>query len=341
MSERIKICFEIYRKRALFIQCVREYFLANGYLEVETPVISPFLLPEPSIEVFRTDYIDPDERRFPCYLIPSPELWMKRLVAAGSGNIFQITKCFRNIESVGIQHNPEFSMCEWYTVNADYLDSMVCIEALLAYINKRLPEIPSGILDVPPRRMSVKEAFERFCNMDLDSFIGTDIEGKREAAGRTGIILSEDDTEEQLFNKLFLTFVEPNLPAASPLILYDYPHCVPVFAKKKAGTRYYERWELYMGGMEIANCFSEETDMKRIRSFIRSETERKKKCRILHAVDVDLPAHFRKDVPPFSGVALGLDRLFMVLFNRNSIGDVMFFPFSQFNEINRMEEEEE
>jgi lysyl-tRNA synthetase class 2 len=333
--------FDIFRKRACFLQSIRDFFSWKKYLEVETPILSPFLLPEPSIEVFKTEYRESEGEKVPCYLIPSPELWMKRLITMGSGNIYQITKCFRNGESLEPIHNPEFTMCEWYTVNATYMDSMDMIQELLTFLYENLPFRTVFKIEADFLRLSMKEAFTRYGEIDLDAFIQTDMSGKRRIAERHGIACAPDDTEEHLFNKLFLTLIEPELPDHKPVILYDYPLFIPVCAIRKKNSHYCERWELYMEGKEIANCYSEETDPDRIQSFIERETERKNQCYVIHTIDRDLVNNFRKKIPPFTGVALGLDRLFMVLLNSENIGDVMFFPFSRIAGKKYMEKEEE
>ncbi len=126
---------ELLRSRARFTRRSRRFFLERGYLEVETPLLAPALIPEPALEVFRTEWIDPRclaAREL--FLVPSPELWMKRLLARGSGSLFQICKSFRNFEALGRYHNPEFTMLEWYTVDADYMDSADLTDELLAYL---------------------------------------------------------------------------------------------------------------------------------------------------------------------------------------------------------------
>jgi lysyl-tRNA synthetase class 2 len=331
---------DIAKKRASFLRCIRDFFSRKKYLEVETPVLSPFLLPEPSLEVFETVYRESDGGNIPCYLIPSPELWMKRLVTMGSGNIYQITKCFRNGESAGNLHNPEFTMCEWYTIHATYMDSMDVVEELLTFVHENLPFTPAVKIEAPFLRLSMREAFKQYARMDLDAFVRTDMPGKTHIAEQYGIAPASDDTEEQLFNKLFLTLVEPGLPHHTPVILYDYPLLIPVCARRKKNTFYCERWELYMGGKEIANCYSEETNPDILQSFISSETERKNRCHILHSIDQGLVESFRKKIPPFTGVALGLDRLFMVLLNSETIGEVILFAFSGIAGMKYMEKEE-
>ena len=121
-------------RQSRFGEAVREFFRTAGYAEVDTPVLSPFLIPEPAIEVFQTEYLPPKGAARPMWLAPSPELWMKRLLAAGSGDIFQVSRCFRNCEYGGPHHNPEFRLLEWYTVGAGYMDSIAVTEALFDHL---------------------------------------------------------------------------------------------------------------------------------------------------------------------------------------------------------------
>lgn len=311
----------ILKRRALFIQQTREFFIHNGYLEVDTPILSPYLLPEPSIEVFRTLHLTPGMTE--SYLIPSPEIWMKRLLACGSGSIFQITKSFRNVEFPGRHHNPEFTLLEWYTVEHDYRDSIGIVEGLLQFLQKGL-ELGST-WGVPIPRISMKEAFSRYADANLDELL--EEEPMRLAALQAGIPISESDGWQELFHKLFLMKVEPSLADYDAVIVYDYPAAIPTTAKAAFG--YAERWELYIGGVEVANCYTEATDPEAMERFLREEAMRKEECRVQHRVDWEFAELFKKGFPPCSGVALGMDRLFMLICGAKSIGEVILFPFKE------------
>lgn len=322
MNEKVAII----RKKSKFLHIIRDFFAANNYLEVETPHLSPFLLPEPAIEVFKTEYLDGYGNTISCYLIPSPELWMKRLLARGFGNIYQLTRCFRNGESVGTLHNPEFTMCEWYSVDFDYMDSLAFTEELFLYIAENVDFELSVDITPPFIRMSMKEAFRSYAKVDLDEFLSHPAEHilwKRLNRMKTKI-----PDKEELFNTLFLTYVEPCLPKEKPVVLYDYPACIPTFAKKKDSTPYYQRWELYISGHETANCYTEETDPYILKELFKNESERKKNALIPHKIDQEFLHSFDTPFPPCSGVALGIDRFFMTIMNIKSIEGVILFPFS-------------
>jgi lysyl-tRNA synthetase class 2 len=320
---------------------IRGFFAGEGYLEADTPLLSPFLIPESHIEVFRTRYLHPSGRATEMYLVPSPELWMKRLLAMGAGNLFQITRSFRNCESLGEHHNPEFTMLEWYTVEADYLDSISITERLFDCLLRRLPS-PSPFryqgqpieLHPPFARITMEEAFRRYAGLELAGCLS--LPRLRAEARRRDIPCPEDDPWDDLFHRIFLTLVEPCLPRHRPVVLLDYPGTLPTLARKRPGTPFAERWELYVGGLEVANCYTEETDPRRLAEFIRAERRRKAAgCRVRHRPDTGLPRALRRSMPRCTGVALGVDRLLMLLLDQKSIEGVVFFPFSAIMAANR------
>jgi len=317
---------ELLQKRARFIQTLRNYFIEKNYLEVETPLLAPFLIPEPCLEIFKTQFLTPQKQPVPLYLIPSPELWMKRLLAEGSGNIFQICKCFRNGELPSRIHNLEFTMLEWYTVDSNYYHAMKQIEDLLFYLVEVLKiSSPKSILGEevylkPPfLQLSMNNAFINTLKFTLDTV--QNIGALKAQAGKHGITVSSKDSWEQIFNKLFLTFIEPDLAKHKPVLLFDYPKQIPTLAKIKSGTPYVQRWELYIAGVEIANCYTEETNFQTVEKFFKSESIRKQKCRVRHKIDWQFADYFKKDFPACSGVALGVDRLFMVLHGFTSLSN--------------------
>ena len=314
-------------RQAGFSESVRTYFRTSGYAEVDTPVLSPYLIPEPAIEVFQAAYLPPSGPPRPMWLAPSPELWMKRLVAAGAGDIFQISRSFRNCEYPGPHHNPEFRLLEWYTVGAGYLDSIGRTEGLFEHL---LSLRGSGSRDsrlAPPfLRMTMEEAFQRYAEIDL-ARCGDSL-GMRTAGEAKGVSMTGSPSWEQAFHIVFLTLVEPRLPRGKPLVLLDYPALVPTTARRRAGTPWAERWELYVDGVEIANCYTEETDPAALASLVRNEEERRKGCRTSHEIDRGFAALFPPGFPTCSGAALGLDRLEMVFAGEKSLEGVIFFPFS-------------
>jgi len=321
--------------RALTMQAVRSHLAHSGYLEVDTPLLSPTLIPESHLEVFETRFAHPDRESRPLYLIPSPEIWIKRLLAEGAGNLFQLGKSFRNGESLSRLHEPEFTMLEYYTVDAGYMESIEVTERLVralldatgeaaaAYRVARGLEPVAPALETPFERISVSEAFERFGGVSA-RYLG-EVEVLHHIARRHGMRTREHDSYEELFNRLFVHLVEPELPRNRGVVLYDYPADVPTLARQKEGTPWSERWELYLGGVETANCYTEERDPRRIRSFFASEGARKSRALVPHRVDEAYYRVFGDNFPHCSGVAMGADRLLMVLLGEQSIKNVVPF----------------
>jgi len=314
------------RQKALFIREVRNFFSSREFVEVETPSLCPALIPEAAIEVFRTELFSGSGASQELFLAPSPELWMKRLLAAGSGDIFQIARSYRNADTGSPVHNPEFRLLEWYSVGASYMNCIATTEELFSHLAERgAVRSADKALSPPFKRMSMEEAFRTYADIDLASCVlPSDLVREGE---RRGLLMPSDPTWEEAFHVIFLSLVEPVLPRDKPLVLLDYPALIPTTARHGKGTLFAERWELYVKGIEIANCYTEETDPAEIRSFLLSEQSRKRDSRVRHPVDQGFAELFEKGFPPCAGVALGLDRLEMVLSGETSLEGVILFPF--------------
>jgi elongation factor P--(R)-beta-lysine ligase len=314
-------------RRARFSEELRAYFRSRGYAEVDTPILSPYLIPEPAIEVFQTEYLPARGSPRPMWLAPSPELWMKRLLAAGSGNIFQVSRSFRNGDYGGPLHNPEFRLLEWYTLGAGCLQSIEVTEELFSrLLASGIARRPVSELSPPFRRLTMEEAFREFARIDLASC--QDAQSLAVEAARSGIGLEGPSTWEQAFHILFLTLVEPRLPRDRPLVLLDYPAQIPTTAHRRPGTPWAERWELFVDGVEIANVYTEETEAAVLTSLIREEAGRRAGSRTVPAVDEGFARAFPPGFPPCTGAALGVDRLEMVFGGEKSLEGVILFPFS-------------
>lgn len=312
-----------------FLGEIKAFFSGRGHVEVDTPCLCPFLIPEPAIEVFRTAFHPAAGGSVELYLAPSPELWMKRLVAAGSGSIFQVARAFRDGDFGGPLHNPEFRLLEWYTVGASYLDQVAVTEELVARLLSADASVPDPRrLRSPFRVVSMQEAFREFAGMDLAAC--TDTGALIEAARSRGADARADWTWEQAFHGVFLSRVEPGLPRDRPLVLADWPAAVPTTARRKPGTPWAERWELYLDGIETANCYTEETDPAAVERFLADESARLRETARGRAARVDegYGRLFAGGFPGCSGVALGVDRLEMVFRGERSLEGVINFPLS-------------
>ena len=310
------------KSRDKIIKEVRKYFSDMGYLEIETPVLSPSLIPESHLEVFSTKSINPYKGEKEFYLTPSPEIWMKKLLAEGSGPVFQITKSFRNSEQTGRYHNPEFTMLEWYSTNADYKDSIMITENLL---EKLAAVFDCNLLKPPCVKISIKELFLKHTGIDLEKFQTAELLTKRikkaDLGDKTGY------TWEQAFNYVFVSIIEPALPKEKPLIVMDYPVQIPCLAKKTEDAKWFERWELYVNGIELANCYTEETNKTIVDAFFKEQASLKRNSLVNHYIDKSYTEIFSNNFPDCSGTALGIDRLVMAITGANKVEDVISFTF--------------
>jgi lysyl-tRNA synthetase class 2 len=341
---------ELLRERAKIIRKVRTFFDERDYLETDTPLLSPDLIPESCLEVFETKLLLPGgsrpnvKKEKPYWLIPSPEIWMKRLIARHGVSLYQICKCFRNGESSGPHHSPEFTMLEYYTVGADYRDSLKLTEELFAFLldgcgggmvggagDGAAVGVPTGGgaagLSPPFITMTMEEAFAKWAGFDL--FAAADQDGAmEEEARRLGLNPKAGLSVPELYDLIFIHAVEPQLEQDRPVAITDYPSFVPCLAKKSPDGKTVERWELYVRGIELANCFTEETRAEEVRKFFESEkAEKEKTAMVPHKVDDDYWKIFEScKTGRISGVAMGLDRLIMALCGRRTIDGILPFP---------------
>ncbi|GHU29870.1 elongation factor P--(R)-beta-lysine ligase [Spirochaetia bacterium] len=312
---------ELLQERARIIKSIRNFFDSFGYLECDTPLLSPNLIPESCLEVFETSRLVPTLHGQPwkesLWLVPSPEIWMKKLLADHHISLYQICHCFRNVESIGKIHNPEFSMLEYYTIDAMYKDSLILTEELLR-IFPAVPEFRKPLL-----RLTMAEAFFNYAGIDL--FTAFETGSLEEHARNLDLNPPAHCSPAELYDLIFVHAVEPRLPIDQPVALMDYPAFVPCLAQKSPDGRTTERWELYIRGVELANCYSEERDPDAVRLFFETEAAKKSRSALVqHAVDQNYWQIFR-NFPRCSGVALGLDRLIMIVTGRHSIDSILPF----------------
>lgn len=290
---------EMLRLRSCLLAAIRGFFLDQGFIEVETPV----RLPAPALERY-INAIPSDD----WYLRTSPELHMKRLLADGVSPIFQMGPCFRAGEH-GMHHRTEFTMLEWYRSHADYLDILTDTEALIRHVATTLCEtesLPTRAVDVEAtwERMTVSNAFQQYAGWDPVA------------------AFDADRFDLDLVNR-----VEPALPRDRGVILMDYPAEVAALARRSPDDpRIAERWELYLGGLEIANAFSELTDAdEQHKRFETCALERAADGNDVYPLDRAFLAALEKGLPPCGGIALGVDRLLMALTGIDDIGKVTAF----------------
>jgi lysyl-tRNA synthetase class 2 len=304
---------------------------------VETPALqqSPGL--EPHLMAFATELQEPGAGLRPIFLHTSPEFAMKKLLVAGVPRLFQLAHCFRNGER-GRVHHPEFTMLEWYRAGVGYRDLMADCEALLraALAAAGAPHFTWQGKTADPARpwtyMGVAEAFERFCGIDLLATahdpLAPSLEALAAAARPLGIAPHEGDAWEDLFFRIFLERIEPLLGIGAPAILYDYPISMAALARAKPeDARLAERFELYVGGLELANAFGELTDAAaQRRRFVADQAKKRARYGTAYPIDEDFLAALEHGMPESAGIALGLDRLVMLASGAERIEDVLWAP---------------
>ena len=314
------------KSRSLLYANIRNYFNDRGYLEVETPTLSPDLIPEATIDNFGTTFINEFQGSREMYMIPSPEIFIKKLLASGSGSLFEISKCFRNCEQLGQSHNPEFTMLEYYTVGFDEKDSIKLTQDMIR--STALPFCPSSVLE-DFEILSVRDAMLRYAKIDIDELQNP--KDLRKAAEDLGLPIPGPESWDDTFNRIFINFVETSISKDHPVCLTDYPKQIECLAVAQGNYR--RRWELYINGLEVANCYLEETDEDTSRSYYRREYQklvslRSDNGKVIPDVD-DSFCEVLSNLPKCSGVAIGLDRLLMVETGAKDIDDVLLFPFSK------------
>jgi lysyl-tRNA synthetase class 2 len=301
---------------------IREFLAKRDILEVDTPVLSRATSTDPALASFKTCFHTTGaascERR---YLHTSPEFPMKRLLAAGSGSIYQICKVFRDGES-GTRHNPEFTLLEWYRTGFDHLDLMDEVELL----------VTDALVDVMP-----VESVHHWCYRDLfcefagvDPFTITPAELKPLLQSRYGLtaVGLDDDNRDAWLDLVMTHVIEPRLDKGM-VFIRDYPASQAALARLRSGNpAVAARFEVYLNGVEIANGFHElaDADEQRRRFGLELEQRRHAGSEVVN-MDENLLAALHAGLPDCAGVALGLDRLLMVASGAKSVHDVIAFPF--------------
>ncbi len=306
------------QRRAHFLSEIRDFFAKRGVLEVETPLMCHAAATDPCIDPISVFYAHPhtaNNQNF--YLQTSPEFAMKRLLAAGSGAIYQICKAFR-CDEIGRLHNPEFSILEWYRPGFDHQDLMDEVDALL-----------SLVLGTPKsERLTYQTVFQNTLGFSPHQMSAQQL--KQYAASR-GIILSAAAmnglTHDDWLDILMTHCIEPHLGFESPVMLYDFPVSKAALAKVRLDEpAAAERFEVYVRGIELANGYHELTDPDIQLKRIEADREYRKTNQYLDIpVDFRLIEALKAGLPDSAGVALGLDRLLMLKLGSDEIQEVISF----------------
>lgn len=325
-------------KRCAVLRSIRCFFDDSDFIEVQTPVLQVCPVMDTHIHGFKTEFFSVDRQlRRDLYLQTSPEFDMKKLLVAGMERIFQICPVFRNAEG-SARHSCEFTILEWYRAEADYIDIMDdCVELLQSvarsleiahFKHKDQTCDPFGVW----QKLSVVEAFSLYADIDLECCLN-DLDAFRAQVTQIGVRTTELDQWDDIFHAVMAAKIEPHLGVGVPTIMYDYPVSMAALSRVKAdNSNFAERFELYVCGMELANAFSELTDAQEQRRRFGQEMKAK------HTLYGDTyPADeaffdaLEFGMPESGGIALGFDRLVMLVTGAEHIRDILWAPVPDMN----------
>lgn len=308
------------KRRAAVLATIRQFFLKRNVLEVDTPAMSHATVTDVHLHTFKTQFVGPGYAEGKTlYLMTSPEFHMKRLLAAGSGAIYQICKSFRN-EEAGRYHNPEFTMLEWYRPGFDHHNLMDEMEALLTLILST----PSAV------KMTYQQAFLTVLGVCPLEASMAELKVVAAALGLSGIAEKEQD-RDTLLQLLFSIGVEGNIGKEAPAFVYDFPASQAALAKiNQQDPRVADRFEVYFKGIELANGFHElDNAQEQLARFEEDNHKRLEMGLSEQPIDHHLIAAIDAGFPACAGVALGIDRLIMLALKQDHIDKVTTFPFDR------------
>ncbi len=311
---------ENYKKYLNFTRSIKQFLDSRGYLDVEVPVLSPALIPESSIEVFATDFVYKSENQ-KLFLTPSPELFIKRLLVEGVGDCYYLGKSFRNYELQGSLHSIEFNMLEFYKVGTDYMglaDELLKMLQFLDSDNVGIIYKGSVIKFDKWDKITVAEAFGKYANINEETLF--DHSKFLEAAKLKGYQVEGFDYEE-VFSQMYTNEVEKKLGIDGyPTLLYDYPKEFASLAKMNKDGKTSQRFEFYIGGVELGNCYSELANVQEQKIRFEHDQEQRKQSQMnQYPTDTSFLKSLEKGLPVCSGIAIGVERLAMVLLGLDGI----------------------
>ena len=329
----------VLQKRAQVMAALRSWFGRAGFIEVDTPALQVSPGMEPHIMALSAELAEPLGGSQRLYLHTSPEFAMKKLLVAGVPKLYQIAHVWRDGERTAL-HHPEFSLLEWYRAGADYRSLMGdCHRLMVATADAvEAPEWRRGDRRCDPRAepklLTVPDAFHHYCGIDLLATTPDPLNPSRELlaeqAARLGCYVGDNDSWEDIFFRLMMERIEPHLGDEAPLILCDYPVSMAALSRPCPGDkRVAERFELYGCGVELANGFSELTDAAEQRRRFNADMDLKQKLYgKRYPIDEDFLAALEHGLPDCAGIALGIDRLVLLLSGAETLEQTLWAPVS-------------
>lgn len=350
------VLFQRYFIKEYLIKACRKFFENRDYHELESPIITNALPQERYLNVLTTSIELKNNQTKIGYITPTTETYNKKVLAAGLGEHFVITKVLRGLEEISNNHSPEFTMLEWYHLNATYKDLMTDCEELFIYVFKfikeslekeqKLNKFPIDVtpyqkdysinylgldinLNAPWYRISIPEALKKYAQIDLKNVQSVEEFGK--AAIEKGYSITVNDYWQRIFEWIWEKEIEPNLPKDKPVFVYDFPKQVCVLTKVNIENPLVcERIEIYLAGKEIGNGYTELTDAEYQNQKFIEEAEARKKLGLKEvAFDHDLINALKSGLPNVAGIGLGLDRIAMIFANAKNISEINYFPISE------------
>ncbi|MDO9028298.1 MAG: amino acid--tRNA ligase-related protein [Candidatus Roizmanbacteria bacterium] len=302
-------------------KAVNEFFEKNNYLKIDLPVLSPTLIPESYLEVFETEFRLSWEKtclpagREKLYLTPSPELFLKRLLAYGVGDCYYLGKSFRNSDQPSSLHSFEFMMLEFYKMNANYMDIAEEVLKMLRHIDKKVKN--EFVSFKKWEKISVTEAFEKYSDISEKELFDHKLFLKRAEEKGYQIVKTpklDVSTYKDLWSQIYVQEIEPNLGKNGyPTLIYDYPKEFAALAKLNIDGKTTQRFEFYINGIELGDCYTELTDWR------EQELRFKKESGVIHPIDKGYIEALKYGLQDCSGIAIGLERLAMIFANVDSI----------------------
>lgn len=317
-------------------ELIERYLADHGYLKLDLPVLLPALIPESYLEVFATKYRYMDTER-ELYLTPSPELMIKRLLSVGIGDCYYLAHTFRNSEPSSSRHSGEFTMLEMYKTHAGYMDMADVVLEMLQAVSQGLTEsrtVRSGHIEYQGQyidlsrweKISVAQAFERFAGISHGELF--DHARFTARAKEKGYTVNQDTaggmrefSYEELWSQIYANEIEPHLGMGGyPTLIYDYPVEFAALSKPNGDGLTAQRFECYIAGIEIGNCYSELTDWQIQERRLRDEEQaRARSGRIPHVSDWGFVDALKHGLPESAGIAMGVERLGMLFANCSTI----------------------